>query len=78
MELDTGSAVSIISESKFKEISSDPSQESQVNLCTYSGEKISVQGEAMCNVEYEGKQYELPIVFKPGVCWPKAGVHLVS
>ena len=56
MELDTGSAVSIISESNSL-------QESQVNLYTYSGEKISVQGEAMCNVEYEGKQYELPIVF---------------
>lgn len=66
MELDTGSAVSIMSESKFKEISSDPLQESQVNLCTYSGEKISVQGEAMCNVEYEGKQYGLPIIIISG------------
>ena len=66
MELDTGSAVSIMSESKFKEISSDPLQESQVNLCTYSGEKISVQGEATCNVEYEGKQYELPIIIISG------------
>ena len=47
-----------MSESQFKEISSEPLQES---LCTYSGEKISVQGEAMCNVEYEGKQYSLPI-----------------
>ena len=66
MEIDTGSAVSIMSELKFKEISSDPLQESQVNLCTYSGEKISVQGEAMCNVKYEGKQYELPIVVISG------------
>ena len=45
-----------MSESKFKEISSEPLQESLVNLCTYYGEKISVRGEAMCNVEYEGKQ----------------------
>ena len=43
MEIDTGSAVSIMSESKFKEISSEPLQESLVNLCTYSGEKISVR-----------------------------------
>ena len=53
MEIDTGSAVSFVSESKFKEISSEPLQESLVNLCTYSGEKISVQGGAMCNFEYE-------------------------
>ena len=66
MEIDTGSAVSIMSESKFKGISSEPLQESLVNLCTYSGEKISVQGEAMCNVEYEGKQYSLPIVVISG------------
>ena len=66
MELGTGSAVSIMSESKFKEISSNPLQESQVNLYTYSGEKNSVQGEAMCNVEYEGKQDELPIIIISG------------
>ena len=37
-----------------------------VNLCTYSGEKIQVKGEAMCNVEYEGKHYVLPIVVTSG------------
>ena len=62
MEIDTGSAVSIMAESKFREISSEPLQQSLVNLCTYSGEQIIVQGEAMCNIEYEGKQYVLPIV----------------
>ena len=66
MEIDTGSAVTIIAESSFKEISSDPLQESLVDLCTYSGEKIQVKGEIMCNVEYEGKHYVLPIVVTSG------------
>ena len=66
MELDTGSAVTIMAESKFKEISSDSLQESAVDLCTYSGEQIQVKGEAMCNVEYEGKHYVLPIVVISG------------
>ena len=58
----TGLAVSIMPESKFKEISSEALQESTVKLCTYSGEQIGIKGEAMCNIEYEGKQYVLPIV----------------
>ena len=66
MEIDTGSAVTIMSESCFKQIASDPLRESVVNLCTYSGEKIQVKGEAMCNVEYEGKHYVLPIVVTSG------------
>ena len=43
-----------------------PLQESVANLCTYSGKKIQVKGEAMCNVEYEGKHYVLPIVVTSG------------
>ena len=62
MEIDTGSAVSIMPESKFKEISSEALQESTIKLCSYSGKQIGVKGEAMCNIEYEGKQYVLPIV----------------
>ena len=66
MEIDTGSAVTIMSESSFKEIALDPLQESVANLCTYSGEKIQVKGEAMCNVEYEDKHYVLPVVVTSG------------
>ena len=66
MEIDTGSAVTIMSTSSFKEIASDPLQESVANLCTYSAEKIQVKGEAICNVEYEGKHYVLPIVVTSG------------
>jgi len=62
MEIDTGSVVSIMAETKFKEISSDPLQESRVNLCIYSGESINVKGEAMCNIEHEGKSCVLPTV----------------
>ena len=35
-------------------------------MCTYPGEEIQVKGEAMCNVEYEGKHYVLPIVVISG------------
>ena len=66
MEIDTGSAVTIMAESSFKEIASDPLQESLVDLCTYSGEKIQVKGEVICSVEYEGKHYVLPIVVTSG------------
>ena len=65
MEIDTGAAVSIMAEAKFSEISEDL-QASQVNLCTYSGEKFSIKGEAMCNVEYAGKLYVLPLVIMAG------------
>ena len=66
MEIDTGAAVSIMTETKFMEISSEELQGSLVNLCTYSGEKLSVKGEAMCNVEYDGKMYVLPLVIVAG------------
>ena len=55
-----------MAESSFKEIALDPLQESVVNLYTYSGEKIQVKGEAMCDVEYEGKHYVLLIVVTSG------------
>ena len=41
MEIDTGSVVTIMAESSFKEIASDPLQEPVVNLCIYSGENSS-------------------------------------
>ena len=37
-----------------------------MNLCTYSGEKLRVKGEVMCNVEYDGKMYVLPLVIIAG------------
>jgi len=40
MEINTGAEVSITTEAKFREISEEL-QESRVNLCTYSGEKLS-------------------------------------
>ena len=55
-----------MAESSFKEIASDPLQESLVDFCTYSGVKIQVKSEVMCNVEYEGEHYVLPIVVTSG------------
>ena len=66
MEIDTSAAVSIMTETKFMEISSEELQGSLVNLCTYSGEKLSVKGEVMCNVEYDGKMCALPLVIIAG------------
>ena len=65
MEIDTGAAISIMAEAKFREISKEL-QDSQVNLCTYSGEKLSVKGEVMCNVEYAGNLYVLPLIIIAG------------
>ena len=42
MEIGTGVAVSTMAEAKFSEISEDL-QASEMNLCTYSGEKLSVK-----------------------------------
>jgi len=66
MEIDTGAAVSILTETKFKGIISEELQGSLVNLCTYSGEKVSVKSDATCNVEYDGKIYVLSLVIVPG------------
>ena len=66
MEIDTGSAVTILPEFVYKSISTEPLEESTIKLCTYSGEKLEVKGTAMCKVEYNGKTYKLPVVVLAG------------
>ena len=60
MELDTGAAVSVISEStyhsKFRHI---PLQHSDIILHTYSGEKLAVVGQMEANVNYEQQNKHL-------------------
>lgn len=57
MEIDTGSAVSIISESVYKTIFetqiSEALQDTEAKLCTYSGEHLPVKGKIICEVTYE-------------------------
>jgi len=65
MEIDTGAVVSIMIEKIYGDFIREL-QGSLANLCTYSGEKLSVKGEAMCNVEYDGKMYVLPLVIIGG------------
>lgn len=44
METDTGSAVTILPESTYRAISTEPLLESSIQLCTYSREKLEVKG----------------------------------
>ena len=57
MEIDTGSAVSIISESVYKNFfeaqTSETLQQTEAKLCTYSGEQLPVKGKLICEVSYE-------------------------
>jgi len=66
MEIDTGSAVTILPEATYRAISTDPLQDTTIKLCTYSGEKLEVKGSGLCEVEYDGKTNELPVVVLAG------------
>ena len=70
MEIDTGSAVSIISESVYKNFfeaqTSDTLQQTEAKLCTYSGEQLPVKGKLTCEVSYEGHSYTLPLIVLTG------------
>ena len=66
MEIDTGSAVTLLPEAIYKTVSTEPLQESNIKLCTYSGEKLEVKGSATCKVEYGNETYKFPIVVLAG------------
>ena len=66
MEIDTGSAVTILPETTYKTVATEPLQESTIKLCTYSREKLEVRGSAMCKVEYGNGTYKLPVVVLAG------------
>lgn len=70
MELDTGAAVSVISEKTFNaNFSNVKLESSDVMLKTYTGEKLKPVGMARVNVEYESqcKLLKLYVVHKGGV-----------
>ena len=67
MEIDTGSSVSIISDSVFSSVFETATlQETEVKLCTYSGEQLPVKGKITCEVSYEGQTYTLPLIVLVG------------
>ena len=67
MEVDTGAALSLVSEATFKELWPDRSPEStRVRLCSYSGEAIPVLGSIDVNINYNGQEAQLPLVVVQG------------
>ena len=62
IETNTGSAVSLISDSFFSSVFETSSlQETEVKLCTYSGEQLPIKGKITCEVSYNRQTY--PILY---------------
>lgn len=60
MELDTGSAVSVLPYKQYKEhFNHVKLSKSLVTLKTYTGQKITPKGEMRCNVKFKGQEKEL-------------------
>ena len=67
MEVDTGAAYSLISDTTFKEFWPDRRLEkSDVRLCTYSGEPIEVLGSLTVTVKYLNQESEEPLLVVKG------------
>ena len=63
MELDTGAAVSLITERTYREkLAHVPLKRSAQVLHTYSGEQLNILGEIAADVLYEGVRHQLPLV----------------
>ena len=62
MELDTGSAVSVLPYKQYKEhFGRLKLAKSLVTLKTYTGQKITPKGEIKCNVKFKGQEKELTL-----------------
>ena len=67
MELDTGAAVTIVSEKQYNDFFSNlPLKKSQVLFKTYSGEQMSVIGDADVRVQYEQQMQDLVLTAVAG------------
>ena len=63
MELDTGSAVSVLPYKQYKEhFGHEKLAKSLATLQTYTGEKITPKGEMKCNVRFKGQEKELTLL----------------
>ena len=67
MELDTGAAITIMSEKQYKELFPEVElRESNVLLKTYSGVRLSVKGERVVHVQHNGQSQELVLTIVAG------------
>ena len=66
--VDTGASISIISHSTYLSLWSipPPMQVSNIDLKTYSGEKIDVLGSITLKVSYNGQFWDLPLLVVEG------------
>ena len=63
MELDTGSAVSVLTYKQYKEhFGHEKLAKSLATLKTCTGEKITPKGEMKCNVRFKGLEKELTLL----------------
>ncbi|XP_070384740.1 uncharacterized protein [Dermacentor albipictus] len=63
MELDTGAAVTIMSERDFDEnFPNYPCSKDDVRLGVYNGTALKVKGVAKVNVSYQNRSYDLPLI----------------
>ena len=68
MEVDTGASLSIVSEHTYNELSLvlGPLSPSNVNLVTYTGEKLKVLGSLNVQVQYNSQCLTLPLLVVQG------------
>ena len=67
MTLDTGAAVSVISSEMCQELLPHLNlRQSKLLLKTYTGEPLSLEGEANVHISYQGQQVTLPLVVVAG------------
>ena len=67
MEVDTGTAVSVISETTYKELFPNLTlKEVPMGLKTYAGERIPVLGEVVVEVSYHEQNHQLSLVVVKG------------
>ena len=68
MEINTGAAISIMSQESYKELWPDRDlKESKARLRTYSGEYLKVLGETETRVSHSNNHAKLPIVIVQGL-----------
>ena len=67
MKVDTGAAVSVISEETYKELFMNLSlKKASVNLKTYTGERIPVLGEIEVEVTYQKQSHQFSLMVVKG------------
>ena len=68
MELDTGAAISVICEQTYKTVllQQPPLQVSNLQLHTYTGEKLTVLGQINVSVQYGNQSFNLPVIVVSG------------